>query len=92
MVGTVRFAGPAKVYDMLAGKLGLGEIQHLSERDPGTVPTLEPENCRGGVRKYHDGQFDDARLAVNLAQTMTDRRHYGQHAESHRIHPGRRND
>ena len=25
-----------------------------------------------GVVKYHDGQFDDARLAVNLAQTIAD--------------------
>jgi glycerol-3-phosphate dehydrogenase len=34
---------------------------------------------------YHDGQFDDARLAVNLAQTMTRlRRHPGQ------LHEGRR--
>jgi glycerol-3-phosphate dehydrogenase len=32
------------------------------------LSTLNKENLKGGV-VYHDGQFDDARLAVNLAQT-----------------------
>jgi glycerol-3-phosphate dehydrogenase len=35
------------------------------------IPTVEPEHLTGGV-VYHDGQFDDARLAVNLAQTAYD--------------------
>jgi glycerol-3-phosphate dehydrogenase len=61
-----------KVYDMLAGKLGLGPSRHLSRKEVlKRIPTLEPEKLRGGV-VYHDGQFDDARLAVNLAQTMAD--------------------
>jgi glycerol-3-phosphate dehydrogenase len=61
-----------KVYDMLAGKLGLGPSRHLSKQETlKRIPTLEPEKLRGGV-VYYDGQFDDARLAVNLAQTMTD--------------------
>jgi glycerol-3-phosphate dehydrogenase len=61
-----------KVYDMLAGKLGLGPSRHLSKKETlARIPTLEPEKLRGGV-VYHDGQFDDARLAVNLAQTIRD--------------------
>ena len=32
------------------------------------IPTLEREGLRGGVM-YYDGQFDDARLLINLAQT-----------------------
>lgn len=35
------------------------------------LPTLERHKLRGGVL-YHDGQFDDARLAVVLAQTAAD--------------------
>src|SRR5262249_31792333 len=35
------------------------------------IPTLEQEGLRGGV-VYHDGQFDDARLAVTLLQTLED--------------------
>ncbi|MEE8117913.1 MAG: glycerol-3-phosphate dehydrogenase/oxidase, partial [Gemmatimonadales bacterium] len=32
------------------------------------LPNIEREGLRGGVL-YHDGQFDDARLLINLAQT-----------------------
>ncbi|MFW5637515.1 MAG: glycerol-3-phosphate dehydrogenase/oxidase, partial [Thermodesulfobacteriota bacterium] len=61
-----------KVYDLLAGKLGLGPSKHLSKEETlKRIPTLEPKGLRGGV-VYFDGQFDDSRLAVNLAQTMTE--------------------
>jgi glycerol-3-phosphate dehydrogenase len=61
-----------KVYDLLAGRLGLGPSRLLSvEETLNHLPTLEPEGLLGGVI-YHDGQFDDARLAVNLAQTLAD--------------------
>lgn len=61
-----------KVYDQLAGKLGLSPSRILS-RDEALelIPTIETESLTGGVI-YHDGQFDDARLAVNLAQTAED--------------------
>lgn len=59
-----------KVYDLLAGKLGLGPSKMLSkEETQKRIPTLETEGLRGGV-VYYDGQFDDSRLAVNLAQTI----------------------
>jgi glycerol-3-phosphate dehydrogenase len=58
-----------KVYDLLAGNLGLGPSRHLNvEETLIEIPTLEPEGLRGGTI-YYDGQFDDARLAINLAQT-----------------------
>lgn len=58
-----------KVYDQLAGKLGLGTSRWLSKEETlERIPTVETENLTGGVL-YHDGQFDDSRLAVNLAQT-----------------------
>lgn len=61
-----------KVYDLLAGKMGLGPSKRLSRQETlRRIPTLEPKGLRGGV-VYYDGQFDDARLAVNLAQTMAD--------------------
>ena len=61
-----------KVYDMLAGRLGIGRSEVLSREETlQRIPTLEPEGLRGGVI-YHDGQFDDARLAVHLAQTLVD--------------------
>jgi glycerol-3-phosphate dehydrogenase len=61
-----------KVYDLLAGKLGLGPSKVLSREETlEHIPVLEPEGLRGGVI-YYDGQFDDARLAINLAQTAAD--------------------
>lgn len=61
-----------KVYDMMAGKLGLGPSKHLSlEETIEAIPTVEQKDLRGGVI-YQDGQFDDARMAVSLAQTCVD--------------------
>jgi glycerol-3-phosphate dehydrogenase len=61
-----------KIYDWMAGKLGLGSSQFLSKEEVLQIaPALDPEGLRGGVI-YHDGQFDDARLAINIAQTAAD--------------------
>ncbi len=61
-----------KVYDMMAGKLGLGPSEHISKEDTlKSIPNLSEEGLTGGVI-YYDGQFDDARLAINLAQTMVE--------------------
>jgi glycerol-3-phosphate dehydrogenase len=59
-----------KVYDLLAGKLGLGPSKILSKEETiEKIPNIETEGLRGGVI-YYDGQFDDSRLAINLAQTV----------------------
>jgi glycerol-3-phosphate dehydrogenase len=58
-----------KVYDWMSGSLGLGPSKLLSkEQTLALAPTLDAEGLRGGVL-YHDGQFDDARLAISLART-----------------------
>lgn len=58
-----------KMYDWMAGSLGLGPSEFLSvEETLARAPTLDPEGLRGGIL-YHDGQFDDARLAIHLAMT-----------------------
>ncbi len=60
-----------KVYDQLAGELGLAPSRWLSlEETVRRIPTIEQEHLTGGV-VYHDGQFDDARLAVTLARTAS---------------------
>jgi glycerol-3-phosphate dehydrogenase len=61
-----------KVYDMLSGSQSLGRSTHL-DRDEALekIPTAEPDGLRGGIL-YYDGQFDDARLAVNMAQTCVE--------------------
>ncbi len=61
-----------KVYDIMAGKLGLGPSKHLSREEAlEMLPTVETEGLRGGVI-YQDGQFDDARMALSLALTAID--------------------
>ena len=61
-----------KIYDRLAGKLGLSPSRVLSREETlKQIPTLEPSGLQRGV-SYYDGQFDDSRLAVNLAQTLFD--------------------
>ena len=61
-----------KVYDLLAGRQNFGRSQHLSRQETLTqLPTIEPEGLRGGVQ-YYDGQFDDARMAINMAQTAVE--------------------
>ncbi len=61
-----------KMYDLLAGKQGFGRSRILSrEETRERIPTIEPEGLSGGVI-YYDGQFDDARLAINMAQTAAE--------------------
>ncbi len=61
-----------KAYDLLAGHLGFGALAgHRPRRGAAPRPALRPDGLRGGV-VYHDGQFDDARLAIALMRTATD--------------------
>lgn len=61
-----------KIYDKLAGDLGLGPSKHLSKKETlEYIPTLEPDDLDGGII-YYDAQFDDSRLAINLMQTIFD--------------------
>ncbi|GAA5523047.1 FAD-dependent oxidoreductase [Aliifodinibius salicampi] len=61
-----------KIYDLMAGNLGLGSSKYLTlEKTLDRVPTLKKEKLRGGIL-YFDGQFDDSRLAINLAQTSAE--------------------
>lgn len=61
-----------KVYDVLAGKYGFGPSKLLSkEKTIERIPTIETKGLRGGV-VYHDGQFDDARLLIDLARTAAE--------------------
>jgi len=62
-----------KVYDMMAGKLGLGPSENISKAETlKLIPTVKKEGLRGGVI-YQDGQFDDARLALQLAKTTVEK-------------------
>jgi glycerol-3-phosphate dehydrogenase len=61
-----------KLYDMLAGKEGFGHSKLLSkDKTIELLPTIESKGLIGGVI-YYDGQFDDARLIINMAQTAVE--------------------
>jgi len=65
-----------KVYDMMAGKLDLGPSEYIDYNEiVQLIPNLVTEGLKGGVI-YHDGQFDDSRLSINLAQTIWDNAGY----------------
>src|SRR5262245_26481220 len=61
-----------KLYNLLSGKYRLCTTRTLSREETlRHLPTVRSEGLRGGVL-YHDGQFDDARLLLNLAATAAE--------------------
>jgi glycerol-3-phosphate dehydrogenase len=61
-----------KLYDWIAGRLSLGSSVFISRKKVlEKLPGIVSKKLFGGVL-YHDGQFDDARLAINLAQSICD--------------------
>lgn len=57
------------VYQFMAGTLSLGRTQILSKtKTLQHLPDIQNRNLKGGVL-YYDGQFDDARLAIDIATT-----------------------
>jgi len=58
-----------KFYDLMAGRLSMGKSYFINRNNTlGRLPQLIPEGLKGGV-VYHDGQFDDSRMALALAQS-----------------------
>jgi glycerol-3-phosphate dehydrogenase len=61
-----------KVYDFLAGKYSFGTSKVLSfDETLALLPSIRQDGLRGGVM-YHDGQFDDTRLLINLMTTAAE--------------------
>lgn len=58
-----------RLYDLLAGRYGFGASRNLSRDETlSEIPTLKIDGLRGGV-VYFDGQFDDARLLIQIVLT-----------------------
>jgi glycerol-3-phosphate dehydrogenase len=61
------------VYDLLSGKASFGPSRLISRSEViHRLPGIRNKRLRGGVI-YLDGQFNDARLAINLAQTAIEK-------------------
>ena len=60
------------LYDLLSFGFGYGRSRFISSRKVMEyLPTSVKKGLKGGI-VYHDGQFDDSRMAINLAQTSAD--------------------
>jgi glycerol-3-phosphate dehydrogenase len=61
-----------KIYDWMAWRYRFPKTALLGRKAvENLLPNVRKEGLKGGVR-YYDGQFDDARLAINLAQTSAE--------------------
>jgi glycerol-3-phosphate dehydrogenase len=61
-----------KLYNILSGQYGFGPSKILSREETlQRLPTINQDGLRGGV-VYYDGQFDDARLLINMVATATE--------------------
>ncbi len=59
-------------YDILSFGFGYGRSRFISAKKVMEyIPTSVEKGLKGGV-VYHDGQFDDSRMAINLAQTAVE--------------------
>jgi glycerol-3-phosphate dehydrogenase len=62
-----------KFYDLLAGRLSMGRSYFINRNETiKRLPFLRKKGLKGGV-VYHDGQFDDSRLALELANACVDK-------------------
>ncbi|QEF98384.1 Aerobic glycerol-3-phosphate dehydrogenase [Stieleria maiorica] len=58
-----------KLYDLLATRNSFGRSRCVTARRAlELIPAMQGERLRGAVL-YHDGQFDDARLLIDMART-----------------------
>ncbi|WP_185873440.1 glycerol-3-phosphate dehydrogenase/oxidase [Blattabacterium cuenoti] len=66
--GFIYWAG-LKLYEWLSGSLSFGKSIFLSKNDIiNNFPEIRNNKLKGGIL-YYDGQFDDSRLIINIAQT-----------------------
>ena len=57
------------LYDLLSLGFGYGHSKFIRKESVlHRLPAIKEKGLKGGI-VYHDGQFDDSRMAVNLAQT-----------------------
>lgn len=69
----MKYGAGLRIYDLLAGRFGLARSRMLSRKQVvHALPGIKQNGLKGGI-EYYDGQFDDARLAINLAQTAIEK-------------------
>lgn len=65
----IYYSAGLMLYDVLSGKLSLGKTRLLSRKKTlELLPNINPKKVAGGIL-YYDGQFNDAELCIDLANT-----------------------
>lgn len=68
----IKYGIGLKLYDLLAGRFNFGRSRFLGKKELlKSLPNSSVSGLKGGIL-YYDGQFDDTRLAINIAQTAID--------------------
>lgn len=68
----LKYAAGLKIYDVLAGSLSLGKSHYINaSKTKALLPNIKHKGLKGGI-VYHDGQFDDAKLAIAVARTCAE--------------------
>jgi len=61
-----------KIYNILSGKYGFGKSEILSKKETiSRLPNVKTDKLKGSII-YFDGQFDDARLLIDLTKTAVE--------------------
>ena len=69
----IKYTLGLKMYDWISGRLTMGSSIFLSRKKTlRDLPGIKEKGLLGGVL-YHDGQFDDSRLAINLVQSIVEK-------------------
>ena len=64
----ILYTAGLKFYDLLAGRLSMGRSYFIRRSEViDRLPHIKEKGLKGGII-YHDGQFDDSRMAVALAE------------------------
>lgn len=65
----IKYLTGLTLYDLLSGKYSFGKSKFLSKEETlNKIPEIKKKGLKGSI-SYFDGKFDDARLAINIAQT-----------------------
>lgn len=68
----IKYLTGLTLYDWLAGKFSFGKSRYLSKKQTlSLMPGISAKGLKGAI-SYFDGKFDDARLAINIAQTAVE--------------------
>jgi len=68
----IKYLTGLTLYDWLAGKFSFGSSKYFTKKETlNIMPGIKEKGLKGSIR-YYDGKFDDARLAINIAQTAVE--------------------